>query len=203
MASKKLDEIVIPENLKKMIMDTNPGVLASYLLAPRLEWAYEDYITAAQDAVNLKHYAQWVIGGLAHEVYNKFGVTQEFADALKLTVGTIYQYRMTYKKIITSDPNFEFDGFFPWTVLHIASTYSKNPAEDLEELRDKGISSIKGAYRHIKGKVTGNDAPPKPRVSLRYNPETNKYNLMIPSTDLILIDWTTFKNEMKEFLDAL
>lgn len=154
----------------------------------------------------VKTYAQWLLGKLGDAVSDRYGDLVKYAKDIGYIYSSLKQYVFVYRQYTRSDPNFSPDKYYghvPWGMLQVVASQSDAPINDLDELVDKGVTSIEGAYRGLKEKQTGITVPRKPSIRLIWNNEIGKWRMALAEKDLDLIDWSNVKQQLLEYLRSL
>ena len=184
---------------KPALIEARPEMLSTIANSDRTEWTYDMYVSAGEEAVQIRGYGSWILGMLASEVEPKRGELKEFAKDIHASYAMVRVYKHVYEKIVGADPDFVPDGFFPFEVLKMAAS-TEDPIKTLEELKDKGIATIPGAYREIKTSTTGIEVPKKPSVVLKWDEEKKKWKLKMNPDDLPKIDWSDVSEQLIDYL---
>lgn len=181
------------------IIEARPEMLSGIMASDRDDWTYDMYISAGMEAVNIRGYSGWIIGLLASEVEPKYGSVKDFSNEIHASYGMVRVYKHVYERYTREDKNFAPDGFFPFEVLKIVAS-TENPIETLDDLRDKGITSVEGAYREIKTQKTGIVVPKKPVIGLYWDEESKKWKLRLNPDDIPEIDWSDVSEQLVDYL---
>ena len=174
----------------------------------RSDWSLEMYVSAGQEATQLKFYSQWMIAKLANEVSGKWGDVSKWAREISIPATSVLAYLQVYRRILDDakkkgKENYVPDGYVPWGVLQIATRASvESPIDMIEELSKKGATSIKEAYREVKSKETGKQVAPKPRAKFTYNEEKDQWTLFIDPDTYNNIDWDKVRKPILDYLTS-
>lgn len=177
------------------------------------EWEYEDYVNAAHVVIEAKIYTQWVLGKITYKVAHYYPQSiEQFAKDVKLSPSSLRTYSSVYQTFIKANPDFSperYYGAMPWGVIAYVAKASRkngsNPVQVLDDLADKGVSSIKHAHKEVKEEETGNKAPNKPKAQFKYKETSKKWDLVLMADNLTEdIDWNRFVQKyygfMKEYI---
>lgn len=183
-------------------IELNFNVIKQIEEADRKNWDSETYITMAMDVSQIKGYSQWILGKLAHEYCEdkRYGVVTEFAKQARQDPSSMRVYKSVYERFIQADPNFAPDGYMPWGVLLRASE-SKNPIEIINKLQDSSANTIEEAHRLVKIEQTGKEFPPKPKLKLVFDEESNMWKIILNSDDIPRINWKDVKEQLINYFE--
>lgn len=168
--------------------------------------AYDELVELGKGISEVKIYSQWLLGRLGDKVMQKYGDLKKYAHDINQVYEVLQQYMNTYRKFTTEDPSFTPDKYYggiPWGMLAMVASKSETPVTLLNELADKGIHSIDGAFREIKTKETGVVVPTKPKLNLRFDEVSGKWKIVMRSEEFNLIDWTDIKEQLVKYLEGL
>lgn len=182
-------------NKEDRLIEARPEQILVIDQADRTEWPLDYYKDALNTCSEVKGYAQWVTAKLCNEVLTK---KLEEATWLSKVIGlkeqAIYNYKHTYSEIIKRYPEFEADGFFPWSVVQLVVREQKRLEDEgvdgsleelFKELRDAGANTIPSATTVVKkkeikakGQVV-EQKPGRPQIPFTWNEETRKYEIEV------------------------
>lgn len=166
---------------------------------------YDELVDLGRGVNEVKTYSSWLLGKLGDAVMKKYGDLKKYASDISQNLQVIYNYVSAYRKYTEEDPNFSPDRYFgqvPWGMLYLVSQQDK-PVTLLNELVDKGVKSMEGAYREIKQKEGGKEVPRKPKIMFMWNLEIGKWDINLDQKDLDLINWKGVKEMLVNYLNSL
>jgi hypothetical protein len=204
------------DNKKKKSTDlvsVQPEVLSIIDKADLLTLDYDALVELGRGVTEVKTYSNWLTGKLGdaiiqcHETHKeKYGDLVKYASDIGQNHGSVEQYVYAYRKYTKEDPKFSPDNYFgrvPWGLIQLVASKSETPGVLLNELVDKGITSMEGGYREIKTRQTGEDVPRKPRVKLVWDENSKKWKIKIKNEDMDLIDWGEVREHLVAYLQSL
>lgn len=193
-------------NNDKKLVSVQPEVLLYIDKTDLDSLEYNDLVELGRSVSEVKMYSQWLLGKLGDKVSEKYGDLTKFSKEINQVYEAVQQYVNTYRKFIAEDPDFtpdKYHGSIPWGMLQLIATKTDTPVTLLNELADKGVSSIEHAYREIKTKQTGIEVPKRPKINFKWDGDTGKWKIKLLPEDLDLIDWTDIKNQLVIYLNSL
>ena len=125
-----------------------------------IDW--EEFVSIGCEARLARDISQWVLGKLALAVGKQYGANAigKFSVEINVKESTLKYYRWVVSKF----RKFERSNYLPFTAYKIAAR-TKNPHEWIKLAEDNDWTASQ-LEREIKGKETGIDVPPKPRLYL-------------------------------------
>ena len=168
----------------------------------RSGWSEVDYVTAGEEVAGIKFMSQWMLGKLAYEYVQKWGDCSYYARQIHVDAKSLIAYKHVYKKIHEQDPDYVPDGYIPWGVIQMAADYD-DPVGMIEELSANSKVSISEAYRYKKEKETGKSIPTKPKVSLKWNEDSQMWQMHMSEDDFKKIDWNLIGRQLSNYLKRL
>ncbi len=184
------------------LVESNLSALDRIDKADRSDWKEADYIMAGQEASGIKFYSQWIMGKLAYEHGERWGDCSAYARQIHVDANSLIAYRRVYKKIYEHDANYVPDGYIPWGVLQIAAE-TDNPIGMIEELSANDKVSIAEARRYKIEKETGVVATKKPKISLKWDDETELWQIGMDEEEFEKIDWALIGKQLSDYLKKL
>ncbi len=195
------------------LVEIHPDLLNSIDRQSLDEADWNLLVAMGESASEIKTYTQWILGKLGDAVSQKYGDLVKYANEIGVNYDSLRQYVYTYRKFISEDSTFhphKYFGAASWSILALAATKSINPGALVNELQDKGIYTLKHAYRAINAGETEYGIPKKPVIDFEYDPQTKKYKFIMDVKDIPLIHWEPLiphifkdKNEQDEFRELL
>jgi hypothetical protein len=192
------------------LIKMNPEIL-TYIDNTDLDsLTYDDLVQLGREALEVKTYTQWLTGKLGDYISSnktgKYGDLERYAKDINMKYGVLWQYVTVYRRFTEEDPNFSPDaykGSMPWGVFALVAQHSDTPATTLNELSDKGVTNIEHAYRELKTKQTGKELPRKPKISLVYSEEANKWRIRMNPLEFDDIDWGDIREQLMAYLEGI
>lgn len=188
------------------LVSVQPEMLSFVDKADLSSLEYEALVEMGLGVNEVKTYASWLLGKLGDAVAIKFGDVKKYSIDIGQNYTVLWNYTGAYRKYTKEDPDFSPDKYYgkvTWGMIYLVSQNSDKPVTLLNELADKGVRTMEGAYRAIKTKQTGKELPKKPKLLLHWNEETNKWRIDINEEDLTSIDWTYVKEQLMSYLGSL
>lgn len=183
-------------NDNKLLPISTPPEIITVVESQDLQAAdWNTLVQVGQDMSEIKTYSQWVLGKVADIVSLKYGGLKKYANEININYDSLCQYLYTYRKITKEDPLFDprkYFGAVSWGILALAATKSTKPLALVDELQQKGVYTLKHAYKVINAGETKNGTPRKPKIDFKYNRRRKKYEMIVDENDKDFINWEDF-----------
>jgi len=196
----------IKERKDKDLVSVQPEMLSIVDSTDLDSLDYDGLVELGLGINEIKGYSKWLLGKLGARASVKYGDLKRYANDIHEVYESLHRYVGAYKKYTSEDPNFnpeDYHNRVPWGMILLVAENSDTPVTLLNELTDKGVNSVEGAYREIKTKETGVEVPHKPRINLYWDSYINKWKIDIKQTELPLIDWSDVKDQLLHYLESI
>ena len=194
------------ENEKNKLVSIQPEMLLIVDKTDLDSLEYDQLVELARGVMEIKTYSSWLLGKLGSSVNKKYGDLTKFAKDTNQNYDVLCVYMHTYNKYIKEDPDFTPDKYYgrvPWALIQLVASKSDTPGQLLNELDEKGATSVESGYREIKTQQTGVKVPKKPSIRLVWEDESSKWKIKMNFEELPLIDWSDIKKQLLTYLESL